>query len=145
MTQPDTLHDRLEAEINRRLAVARAATPGPWKARTEYPQTVTSPTYGPDSSDEDSWVISAALTHRPGPDATHIALHDPADAVRRYEGELQVLERHRPEPDDCFDSGAHCAWCRAPSDAFHDIQWPCAEIKSLAHRLGVKVSEVANP
>lgn len=30
--QPDTLHDRLKAELDRRLAVARAATPGPWSA-----------------------------------------------------------------------------------------------------------------
>jgi hypothetical protein len=57
-------------------------------------------------------------------EANHIALHDPADAVRRYEADLRRLERHAPEND----------WCDISS-------WPCWEIQDLAASLGIEVSE----
>lgn len=61
--------------------------------------------------------------------AAFIALHDPADAIRRYTGELEVLERHRL--CRCED-WAHCV-------CSHGGVWPCPEIRSLASRLGVSV------
>jgi hypothetical protein len=85
-------------------ARADAATPGPWKARTEYPQTVTSPTYGPDSSDEDAWVISTSLTHRPDADAEFIA-HARTDvpALLAHVAELEA------ERDEARRTGARAA------------------------------------
>ena len=87
----DTLHDRLKAELDRRLAVARAATPGPW-------------TWDDDDMDEsigagdpDSPDVILIYSHYGADDSgiplgrhdgSYIALHDPADAIRRYTGEL---------------------------------------------------------
>lgn len=158
-SQPDTLHTRLRAEIDRRLAVARAANaakPGDWVAVT---------THDGSSYDGLSRVIAVQMTAdrtisrhvadgisdvpepvRAGfediePEAAdvaeHIALHDPADAIRRYEGELEVLERHQ--------SRAMALGQSAPSVAQPKLCWrcnveyPCADLTSLAHRLGVSV------
>lgn len=147
--EPVNLHDRLRAEIGRRLAVARAANaakPGYWAAVTTH-----------DGSGYDglSRVIAVQMTAdrtisrhvadgisdvpepvRAGfediePEAAdvaeHIALHDPADAIRRYEGELQVLKRHQPTGEAL----PACEWCCQ--------SWVCSDVRSLAHRLGVSV------
>lgn len=113
-TPPTTLHDRLRAELDRRLAVARAATPA-------WANVGTVVEAGPDGVPfvGNDYVVE------------HIALHDPADAIRRYLGELEVLQRHAPM------SGGSCeqCWHGTPDDS----TWPCPEIRSLASRLGVNV------
>lgn len=119
-TPPTTLHDRLRAELNRRLAVARAATPGPWELGIVH-GTVMVPERG-----------TRLALGRTGADAAHIALHDPADAIRRYEGELQVLQQHTWSDRDKWRYGITCNGC--PNSA---ATWPCPEIRSLAGRLGV--------
>ena len=110
----DHLQDTLRAELDRRLAVAKAATEA---AATEAP----------------SEVFSVSWPRTAGKDAliAYYALHDPADAIRRYEGELEVLQRHAPM------SGGSCeqCWHGTPDDS----TWPCPEIRSLAGRLGVNV------
>lgn len=138
MTQPDTLHDRIRAEIDRRLAVARAATPGPWKAGGigDYGWTVQFPNH-------DGWSNMGVETEdneQGKADAEHIALHDPADAVRRYEGELEVLERHRPVQErDNLGPVVICAYEWGDSDGYMVRYDWCPEVKALAHRLGVSV------
>ena len=67
-TPPTTLHDRLRAELDRRLAVAHNALNGGWESLARWPP----------------------------PIAAYLDLHDPADAIRRYLGELEVRERHAP-------------------------------------------------
>jgi hypothetical protein len=125
------LHDRLRAELDRRLAVAKAATPGPWawEATGQQPNSWGLGTVVGDDGEtllsgdvtdiEGTEVVDAVCFQDDGhiPDAAHIALHDPADAIARYTGELEVLERHLPT-------------CRPEI---------CVELKSLAARLGVNV------
>lgn len=142
--QPDTLHDRLRAEIDRRLAVAKAATPGPWRwgpidvtksgKRALYCalQKPFTPGMWPGAV-----VLKAAEAdvYPSTADAEHIALHDPADAVRRYEGNLDLLSRYdelatesvaRLTQDELIERAAELRLLRELID-------------DLAHRLGVSV------
>lgn len=68
-------------------------------------------------------------------DAAHIALHDPADAIRRYEYALKVLNRHAVHVFDGHDAEAFgtapwCGNCRTN-------QWPCRDLLNLAESLGI--------
>ena len=134
-TPPTTLHDRLRAELDRRLAVAKAATPGPWETGGigDYGWSVHFPHH-------DGWANMGVETEdneQGKADAEHIALHDPADAIRRYEGELEVLERHElaylDTSDEAWQRSPYCGWCS------QGLLWPCPDLKSLAGRLGVNV------
>ncbi len=147
-TPPTTLHDRLRAELERRLAVARAATPGQWEVGGigDYGWSVHFPRH-------DGWAnmgIETEDNEQGKADAAHIALHDPADAIARYTGEVEVLERHcradahphwpgrgRPHwpPDPA------CRGCNANFDEEYAVADAndCPEIRSLASRLGVIV------
>jgi uncharacterized protein DUF6221 len=145
-----TLHDRLRADLDRRLAVARAATPGPW-AWEATGQKDNSWGLGTVVGDDGETLLSGDVTDVEGAevvdavcyqdngrlaDAAHIALHDPADAIRRYAGELEVLERHTELPD----SWGSCATCLVEDARGSSmVAWPCPEIRSLASRLGVSV------
>lgn len=84
------VHAALHAVITARLEVARAATPGPWSRYGNLGYAVFTEAY--DDPDYDP----PAVTHGSDmeADAEHIALHDPADSIRRYERDLKVLERH---------------------------------------------------
>jgi hypothetical protein len=117
-----TLHDRLRAELDRRLALANAAEtfrPSPWNCP------------GPPFDDrvEDRFGSGVAYDIPGDGLGPYIALHDPADALRRYAGELEVLERHFPVGDGEWCAGQHLM--SRLSD--------CPEIRSLASRLGVSV------
>lgn len=153
-----TLHDRIAAELDRRLAVANAATPGPWEHVD----------YAGDPNLDVAWTEStfrgagSVITwgegveagaicapngdlyprsgYSPKDDMAHIALHDPADALRRYAGELEVLDRHAPKVRP--SSGrVWCVACNEKTDVnlYGEVPWPCPEIRSLASRLRVSV------
>jgi len=126
VSQPD-IHDQIRAEAERRLAIAREA----W---LEPPQT---------------WYSVKDLTdkHANGGagladfDAAHIALHDPADAVRRYEYALKVLDRHVRYriPKGYEPAGVlNCFRCNG-------LEWPCTEIADLAESLGIEVPTERTP
>lgn len=86
------LHSALEAAIRARLDVARkAATIWPEKAANWRAEPTDIKGVYRVIDGETCWVTGDI------PDeavADHIALHDPADAIRRYERDLKVLERH---------------------------------------------------
>lgn len=91
------LRSRIAVEVERRLAVARAATPGPWEVGGEgrrEPKHPRGETYTVSVEDDERcrWVADTWDE----PDAVLIALHDPADAERRYSAALRVLNRHAP-------------------------------------------------
>lgn len=93
------IHDKIRSEVERRLAIARAAEGADWTLDERAP-------YGPkvgewsrevnvqmwECDDEQDgcpdvargWVAEARL----------IALHDPADAIRRYAFALKILNEH---------------------------------------------------
>ena len=130
------LHARLRAEVERRLAVARSATPGPWRIHTAGTGIRGSVPYAwvTDTPKGQPQINPIVERHHGGTvtDMAHIALHDPADAIRRYAGELEVLERHVPLPDP-WRHGVTCNGCS------RSTAWPCPEIRSLASRLGMSV------
>jgi hypothetical protein len=132
-TPPTTLHERLAAELARRTAVANAATSGPWTNADPMARD------GVFAEAVDGFVADCGY-ERMGPfavhNAAHIALHDPADALRRYAGELEVLERHAPTGNETGVWCAHCLWLPGRDQP---RLYPCPEIKSLASRLGVSV------
>lgn len=116
------LHARLKVELDRRLAVANAAAVG-WDSAVRIQ-------------------LNHALGDAELADAivAYLDVHDPADAIRRYTGELEVLERHSP----ATDQPDQCRWCY--SDAHDDYQlWPCPEIRSLASRLGMPLTAPGTP
>jgi hypothetical protein len=122
------LHAQLKVEVERRLAVARNATHATinrWAVDVAGP--VASLAWLGPSHDvfTSNWMQAA-----------HIALHDPADAIRRYTGELEVLERHAPTDRDAWRYGMTCNGC--PNSA---VEYPCPEIRSLASRLGVSLTD----
>lgn len=106
MTQPDTLHTRLRVELDRRLAVARAA------AAEGYVRLN----------------LSNAVGEHANPQTAFTALFNPAAVIAWLDGELETLERHPARRSH----GAIVTCCGAG-------QYPCPEIRSLAHRLGVSV------
>jgi hypothetical protein len=143
-----SLHDRLVAEVERRKALAVAATPGPWT------------TSGPDTIAEwmiygEKWAVANAIVSeyhgdamalRGGPDgdqanrnADYIAAHDPADARRRYEHYERVLERHAPLLHR-FE-GLLCRGCYNDSKLGECDPWPCDDITDLAGALDVEVTD----
>lgn len=138
---PDTLHARLRAAVEERLAAARAATPGPWRW---------SPNYG-DPYVADAGGIPVAPPPIQSPDAEFIAANDPAATVRRCEALLRVVERHAPEVDrqwgpktdpktgELADAvvDEYCRWC---IDGGHS-QWPCPDIRDLAAGEGIEVGD----
>lgn len=157
-----TLHDRLVAElvaeVERRKALAVAATPGPW---WDSPVTAAPGHHtirgGPDdwrgfdgSLGGDTRPIARV---EPAPDdegghvtnhdadATFIAAHDPADALRRYERDLKTLARHHPV--GFHHMGSLCAGCSITEggSVLRFVEWPCDEAFDLAAALGVEVSD----
>lgn len=144
MTQPDTLHTRLRAEIDRQLAVARAAVGGASKLTSwiNWP--------GGEGRRQiglcfDEQIDPTAIVYLQRPPANALLavleLGDPIAAIRRYEGELEVLERHVAETfgdshlPEQLDLDPDEPWCRTCRGGI----WPCADLIGLAHRLGVSV------
>jgi len=142
-----TLHERIRAELDRRTAVARAAGDqyGPcWLITRVPPYTDPLVLAGDGGGDE---LRAAGTVDLHEAQQVHIALHDPADALRRYAGELEVLERHAPfdQEDWSVERGRFtepgCEHCQLTSNDGDPLyrDWPCPEIRSLASRLGVSV------
>jgi Family of unknown function (DUF6221) len=65
-------------------------------------------------------------------EACHIALHDPARALRDVEAGRRILERHQPKPDGT------CSWCLEEKLAYPEewqrMTWPCPEFRDLLAR-----------
>jgi hypothetical protein len=149
MTQPDTLHTRLRAELERRLAVAKAATPGPWEWVQMSKFFALRSTIEVEIGGEDVRPFVLPVIKNPDPgDRVFIALHDPADAIRRYQRDLKTLERHTPvEVHTNIDPRmVACAYEWRDGDGYVEPYEFCPHVKDLvddylqgAHRLGVSV------
>lgn len=134
------LHDRLRTEVEKRIEVAKAATPGPWRAEKD--------------NEHAPWLLYEIERFRGyrnhvyvGDDAEtaqFIALHDPADAIRRYEAALRVLKRHAPIDDPNQRPGVRliCADDWGDDDGPHlSTTWPCSELRDVAASLGVDLDD----
>ena len=121
---------RLRAVVEKRLAVARAATPGPWRMLMVG-----------------RLVMGDYETAMPRPNGIHIALNDPADVILACERDLAVLERHAvidqrnwsvARGDFTEPACVHCELTSNDGDPlFRD--WPCDEIRDLATRYRVEM------
>jgi len=84
-----TLHERIEAAVRERMAVAQAASPGPWRLDPDFDDVF--------AVDDERCAEAYALTGRQQrATAAHIAANDPARILRDCERDLKVLERHAP-------------------------------------------------
>ena len=108
------LRARLRTHIDTGLAVARAA-----------------------AEDSPPWHLNDWASR---PYVAFMRLFNPAAIIAWLEGESEVLERHTPNED------RECRTCLCPTGSTYQDNpiayredWPCSEIKSLAHRLGVSV------
>lgn len=129
ITEPD-LHTRLRSAIEERLALAQAATPGPWHQRsndrlgdddtevcTRDQRTLVQVLLG-DQDTREEFPQAAA-------DARFIAANSPDWVIRACRADLARLERHRPQ-DLTFCEGGVCWACdKLPPQ-------PCPEVRSLA-------------
>lgn len=115
MTQPDTLHTRIRFRIDVLLAIARAATPGPWDYATVR---------GVTSIGAPGILPSVAADVHFDIDVHYLVAFSPEVTIAWLEGELETLERHKPMPATCWHD---CGY----------VGWPCADILLLARRLGV--------
>lgn len=133
------IHDKIRYELERRLAIARAATPGPWEMRNS-----------------EVWWISQDLTEtevvdaigeesdpQTEPNARFIVEHDPADAIRRYTHALVILERHAPRRNPDWGT-LECEYCASLCHSETglrcdrpDAPTPCPDLLDLAESLGI--------
>jgi uncharacterized protein DUF6221 len=121
---------RLHAVVEERLAVARAATPGPWAPDAPWlSDVVNSALLGPVADCS----IGTGFRAQSLEDARHIALNDPADVILACERDLAVLERHHEDSEGCVG----CHFDRREER----YPWPCLEITDLATRYRVEVDD----
>jgi hypothetical protein len=141
-----TLHERLTAAVEKRLAVAEAATPGPWRYNPNkawhLPEDLASRRNGEEfvgAGPLDATIGVAATGPADHPqsmaDAAFIAANDPARIIRDCRRDLKVLERHHtyglqlaPE----FRKG--CVHCQQGGGV-------CAEIRGLAEAYEIGVDD----
>jgi len=143
---PD-LHSWITHQIDKVEAVALAATPGPWTAK---PFVYGKPEdgYGSPGNFEIHAGRTEVVAHQPyegggihhGPDAQHIALHDPAAVLRRCTADRKILARHQLDPDAIWYEAAMCKGC----GTYGDMETPvtenlndCPELLDLAHAHGL--------
>lgn len=130
------IHDKIRSELERRLAIARAASPGPWMAATHTGRKDGVSLVGrveDRGTGKAVAVFAGADVHQRANDAEHTALHDPADSIRRYEYAQKVLTRHATKA--VWNGGDllhyRCDFCgRIESPA-------CDDVADLAESLGI--------
>lgn len=147
----------LEAELARREALARAATPGPWVPKDEDPAddevyTTHDGEHGDLVGDPVAYV-RGGYGRDPGDPAANINLiatmADPVDVLRRIAADRKALALHEPVPNhgrfsgrDCVDDGCDgdhwrppvCRTCR--NYAGDPVEAPCDSLELLAGGYG---------
>lgn len=124
----------LRREIEADKAAALKALPGPWRAE---PYVYGKPEDG--WGDPTNWEVlstqGTVVSHQAyegggadGPDALHIARHDPQDVIARCDAELAILDEHE-------DIDGHCETCGNydPTGLHeHSVAAPCRTVRLLA-------------
>lgn len=129
------IHDKIKSEVERRLAIARAATPGPWMAATHTGRKDGVSLVGATANRGTGRAVAVfadSNVYQRAADAEHAALHDPADAIRRYTHALAILDRHPLCSDDAC-AGGDCHRCAE--------FMPCDPITDLATSLGLETTD----
>lgn len=109
----DDLLDRLNAALDERERLARAATPGPWHALDG----------GVVDDDHEQWPVADTDSKHNREDRVFIAANDPTHVLRVITAHREVLRHHFKTPAE-HHPGYDCAWCR-----YH---WPCFDVENIA-------------
>jgi hypothetical protein len=140
VTSPADVHAAIIAAIRQRLALAEAATPGPWAIWRDLDH------QGFYTVGDAAGVIPDGATITEGecnptahvyiePDAALIAANDPAWTVRMCRAALERMERHRPQSPDVWPSGkprpTACLQCMEDH--------PCPDVRAEAGVWDVEV------
>lgn len=137
-----TLHERLETAVRERLALARAATPGPWSQPYEV---VGEPgddgwwiLNGAAGTDEHAVAVTLPYNPRAEADARLIAANGPDRIVRDCLEDLDVLTRHSPGSyiSRLLDHKPTCVQCSQTNESawMYYRTYPCPDVRSLARR-----------
>ena len=155
-----SLHEKLIARLDELEALAKKATPGPWRhvdfADPPY-QPMTSEgmestymgcgsviTMGEGVEGGDIAAPNGDLYPRGGysPDgdmAIIAAVASPDVVLRQVTEDREVLKRHQPLTYELtHETATTCNWCDGGEDRVPE--WPCPDLESLARRLGVDVT-----
>lgn len=136
-----TLHERIEAAVRERLALAQAATPGPWSQPYEV---VGEPgnggwwiLNGATGTDEHAVAVSLPYNPRAEADARFIAANGPDRIVRDCLVALDMLRRHsRGTYISPLDDEPTCEHCTHSNESAWMCYrtYPCPDVRSLARR-----------
>jgi hypothetical protein len=139
-----TLHERVVAAVEARLAVAQAAPRAAWNAYVE--------------GGDDGWAVESddgESGFMVGPEdiARFIADNDPARIIRDCRRDLKVLARHAPTHHPAVKAGQTGGWVIHSKDRpAHDVcdyddstDWPCPDVLDLAEAYEVPVNEQETP
>lgn len=137
------IHTKIREEVERRLAIARAAAEGGAEWRLTSGAFVADfhlqlYSVNPDGQTITSHGYTRNLSRER---ADHISLHDPADAIRRYTHALKILERHSPDADG--DCSSCAAWGEDEDPDGQRYRYPaatsspCFDVLDLAESLGI--------
>ena len=129
---PEQLVSAVRARLDETERVALAVSTGPHK-----PERWTAARY---KDDLRGWRIdgqfSCVVDSAFGPDAEHIALHDPAAVLRRVAADRETLDEHSPHR-----RGA-CPVCwRVTARSSMREDYPCPTLRALARGLGIDPEE----
>jgi hypothetical protein len=134
---PD-LHGWLTQQIDRVEETARDATNGPWYA--EPPDT----TWGEDKDAElagGGKLLATLAYERNGYlNADHIAMHNPANVLRRCAADRRILARHRLDPGAYWMDAAACEGCGSEGEMGDPVTEnlnDCPELLDLGHAHGL--------
>jgi hypothetical protein len=132
MTDAPSLTDFLLQRIAEDEAAARAATPGPWSAGSEYADAAVW------QGDDHSMGIAHASWEYDESSAAnfdHIARHDPARVLARCEADRRIVGMHAPDKSHP-DPWAHTVdpACTSYGDFDHTIVYEdeCPTLRALA-------------
>lgn len=135
----DDLHTTLRAAVQARLALARAATPGPWT--TPYREHDVGWLVHNARGTEYAMTIAVMHSVDSEADAKHIAANDPGTVIRGCERDLRVLERHRSVDGmgKYRDVGEYCDQCSRLSQIGE--MYPCPDVLDMAQAYNVSVDD----
>lgn len=131
------LHAWITQQVDRRQALAEAATPGQWEGVVDHHQRgeVNASVW----SDKLSYYITEQITSgdRHEADARHIGANGPDVALRRCEADRRILARHRVD-SDCL-AWAACKGCGNDDWGLPNVDNinRCPELLDLAHAHGI--------
>ncbi|MDX2766418.1 DUF6221 family protein [Streptomyces europaeiscabiei] len=132
----DDLVQWLRAQLDEDERIAKAATPGPWRAHDthlgQYGHAATVLSGEGNDTDLRAWLPSMSQepwdeARNVWADAEHVAAHDPARVLREIDAKREIVEQHVPVGD-----GTVClSYChtRTPGEA---QTWPCLTLRLLA-------------